>query len=61
MTFKQQVYPFYLESDDAQQRIAKCIEHELAHKGNALACAAAILRDIKLGRIVLDPRLGENQ
>jgi hypothetical protein len=43
--------PNYPESEGLQERLARCIEHELYYGGNHEAAAAAIIRDVNLGYI----------
>jgi hypothetical protein len=43
--------PHYPESEGLQERLARCIEHELYYGGNHEAAAAAIIRDVNLGYI----------
>ena len=45
--------PDYPENEPVSLRLARCIQHELDHGGNAFAAAQAILRDIRLGYIVI--------
>jgi hypothetical protein len=49
---KSSVLPAYTDAESVEARIAKCIDHERSHGGNATAAARAILRDIRLGHIV---------
>lgn len=44
--------PSYPPDEPVNLRLARCIQHELDHKGDALAAARAILRDIRLGYLV---------
>ena len=43
--------PHYPESEGLQERLSRCIEHELYYGGNHEAAAAAIIRDVNLGYI----------
>jgi hypothetical protein len=43
--------PHYPKSEGLQERLARCIEHELYYGGNHEAAAAAIIRDVNLGYI----------
>lgn len=45
------LYPKYELGDSLLDQIAKCINFELDHGGNAYAAAQALLRDIKAGYI----------
>lgn len=54
-------YPKYLLEDKIESRIAKCIQFELEHGGDHLACAKAVIRDIKLGYIQLDDLYDEDE
>jgi hypothetical protein len=47
------VFPLYERGDTVEQRIAKCIYHELYHGGSVEACANSIARDMRLGYIVV--------
>jgi hypothetical protein len=45
--------PHYPPGESVEDRIARCIEHELYYGGNHKAAAAAIMRDIRHGYIVI--------
>ena len=49
---KRNVYPIYDDNDSCEERIAKCIKHELSAGGGYTAIAKAIFRDMELGYIV---------
>jgi hypothetical protein len=48
--------PHYPPGETTEDRIARCIEHEFYYGGSHKAAAAAIMRDIHQGYIVIPDR-----